>query len=93
VYFATSDKPNGGFVFNNVQANLPGIVNGATGDQTIFQDDDGQAYLVSSSSNGRANRYVSPLRGADFLAAENPVFVYKGGGREGNCMFKYSGRL
>jgi hypothetical protein len=91
LYFATSDKPNGGFVYNNVQMNLPGIVNGATGDQTIFQDDDGQAYLVSSSSNGRANRYVSPLRAADFLAAENAVLVYKGGGREGNCMFKYNG--
>lgn len=91
LYFATSNKPNGGFVYDSVQTNLPGIVNGATGDQTIFQDDDGQAYLVSSSSNGRANRYVSPLRAADFLAAENAVLVYKGGGREGNCMFKYNG--
>lgn len=91
LYFATSDKPNGGFIYNSVQTNLPGIVNGATGDQTIFQDDDGQAYLVSSSSNGRANRYVSPLRASDFLAAENAVLVYKGGGREGNCMFKYGG--
>jgi hypothetical protein len=91
LYFATSDKPNGGFVYDNVQTNLPGIVNGATGDQTIFQDDDGQAYLVSSSSNGRANRYVSPLRASDFLAAENAVLVYKGSGREGNCMFKYNG--
>ena len=91
LYFATSDKPNGGFTFNNVQTNLPGIVNGSTGDQTIFQDDDGQAYLVSSSSNGRSNRYVSPLRAADFLAAENAVLVYKGNGREGNCMFKYAG--
>src|SRR6185436_159421 len=44
LYFATSDRPSGGFVFNNVQTNLPGIVNGSTGDQTIFQDDDGQAY-------------------------------------------------
>jgi hypothetical protein len=92
LYFATSDKPNGGFVFDNVQTNLPGIVNGATGDQTIFQDDDGQAYLVSSSSMGRANRYVSRLRASDFLAAEQATLVYKGGGREGNCMFKYDGR-
>ncbi len=92
LYFATSDQPNGGFVFDNVQTNLPGIVNGATGDQTIFQDDDGQAYLVSSSSMGRANRYVSPLRASDFLAAEQAVFVYKGGGREGNCMFKHDGQ-
>ena len=91
LYFATSDKPTGGFKLDNVQNNLPGIVNGSTGDQTIFQDDDGQAYLVSSRSSGRANRYVSPLRAADFLAAENAVLVYKGGGREGNCMFKYGG--
>jgi hypothetical protein len=91
LYFATSDTPNGGFVYDNVQMNLPGIVNGATGDQTIFQDDDGRAYLVSSSSMGRANRYVSPLRAADFLAAENAVLVYRGAGREGNCMFKYNG--
>lgn len=91
LYFATSDKPTGGFVYDHVQTNLPGIVNGATGDQTIFQDDDGQAYLVSSSSSGRANRYVSPLRASDFLAAENAVLVYKGNGREGNCMFKYGG--
>jgi hypothetical protein len=91
LYFATSDKPNGGFVYDHVQNDLPGIVNGATGDQTIFQDDDGQAYLVSSSSSGRANRYVSPLRASDFLAAENAILVYKGNGREGNCMFKYGG--
>lgn len=92
LYFATSDRPNGGFVFERVQTDLPGIVNGATGDQTIFQDDDGQAYLVSSSSMGRSNRYVSPLRASDFLEAEQAVLVYRGGGREGNCMFKYDGR-
>ena len=91
LYFATSDTPGGTFVYNNVQTNLPGIVNGATGDQTMFQDDDGQAYLVSSSSSGRANRYVSPLRASDFLAVENAVLVYRGTGREGNCLFKYDG--
>jgi len=91
LYFATSDTPNGTFVYNRVQTNLPGIVNGATGDQTMFQDDDGSAWLVSSSSNGRANRYVSPLRASDFLAAETALLVYSGGGREGNCMFKHDG--
>jgi hypothetical protein len=40
---------------------------------------------------GRAHRYVSPLRAADYLAAENAVLVYSGGGREGNCMFKHGG--
>ena len=91
LYFATSDTPTGAFTFNNVQMNLPGIVNGATGDQTTFQDDDGKAYLVSSSSMGRAHRYVSPLRASDYLAAENAVLVYSGVGREGNCMFKHAG--
>jgi hypothetical protein len=91
LYFATSSTPAGNFAYNNVQTNLPGIVNGSTGDQTMFQDDDGQAYLISSSSSGRANRYVSPLRASDFLAVENAVLVYKGGGREGNCLFKYDG--
>ncbi|HVY37147.1 MAG TPA: family 43 glycosylhydrolase, partial [Polyangia bacterium] len=91
LYFATSDSPAGPFVYNRVQTNLPGIANGSTGDQTMFQDDDGSAYLVSSSSSGRANRYVSPLRAADFLAAETAMPVYSNGGREGNCMFKYDG--
>ncbi len=91
LYFATSDTPIGPFTFNNVQMNLPGIVNGATGDQTTFQDDDGKAYLISSSSMGRAHRYVSPLRAADYLAAGNAVLVYSGVGREGNCMFKHAG--
>ena len=91
LYFATSDAPGGPFVYNNVQTNLPGIANGGTGDQTLFQDDDGAAYLVASSSNGRSNRYLSPLRPTDFLAAEQAIPVYSGGGREGNCMFKYMG--
>ena len=91
LFFATSDTPTGNFTFDNVQTNPPGIANGSTGDQTTFQDDDGKAYLVSSSSSGRANRYVSPLRAADFLAAEQAILVYSGGGREGNCMFKYNG--
>ncbi len=91
LYFATSDSPAGPFVYDNVQTNLPGIATGKTGDQTLFQDDDGAAYLVSSSSNGRSNRYLSPLRPSDFLAAEQAIPVYSGGGKEGNCMFKYMG--
>jgi hypothetical protein len=74
-----------------VQNSPPGIANGSTGDQTMFQDDDGAAYLVASSSSGRSNRYLSPLRASDFLAAEQAIPVYSGGGRAGNCMFKYNG--
>ena len=91
LYFATSDGPKGPFTYASMQSNLPGISTGSTGDQTLFQDDDGTAYLVSSNSNGRGNRYLSPLRASDFLAVENAIPVYSGGGREGNCMFKYDG--
>ena len=87
LYFATSDRPSGGFVYSNAQTNPPGIANGGTGDQTVFQDDDGKAYLVSSSRDGRANRYVSPLRASDFLAAENADDVISHLGRSrGNAV-------
>lgn len=89
--FATCDKPNGKFTYNKIQTNLPGIANGTTGDQTIFTDTDGKAYLVCSSSNGRGNLYVAPLRSSDYLAVENATRIFGGVGREGNCMFKYNG--
>lgn len=91
LYFATSDTPAGAFKRDNVQTNLPDIVNGATGDQTTFQDDDGKAYLICSSSNGRANLYVAPLRSSDFLRIESATRIYRGDGREGNALFKYNG--
>ena len=59
------------------------------GGQTVFQDDDGQAYLICSNKGGRAHQYVSKLREDDFLEAERVVEVSKGLGCEGNCMFKY----
>jgi hypothetical protein len=91
LYFATSDSPAGPFMYNNVQQTMPGVATGQSGDQTMFQDDDGSAYVVASNSMGRSNRYLSPLRASDFLAAEQAIVVYSGGGREGNCMFKYNG--
>ena len=33
----------------------------------MFQDDDGKAYIICSSANGRAYQYVIPLRESDFL--------------------------
>jgi hypothetical protein len=92
LYFATSSTPVGPFTFDNVQSNLPMIVSGGTGDQTVFQDDDGKAYVICSSSKGRSHLYVAPLRDSDFLAVEPATQIFSGQGREGNCMFKYNGR-
>ena len=91
LYFATSDAPGGPFVYNNVQTNLPGITNGGTGRSNAVSGRRRSRLPRGVSSNGRSNRYLSPLRPADFLAAEQAIPVYSGGGREGNCMFKYMG--
>jgi hypothetical protein len=92
--FATSSTPNGAFTYDNVQATITNVVNNTSGDQAVFNDDDGQAYLVFSNSSGRSHLYVAPLRPADFLAVQPATQVYSSsaGGREGNCMFKYGGR-
>jgi len=89
--FATCDTPNGNFVFHHVQTNVP-VTNGHTGDQTVFVDTDGKAYLICSSANGRAHLYVLPLRASDFLNVEAGANIFNNGGREGNCMFKFNGR-
>jgi hypothetical protein len=91
-FFATSDTPNGPFTVNGTQATISNVANNNCGDQAIFNDDDGAAYIVCSSLSGRANIYVVPLRPADFLAAQPATRIYNGSGREGNAMFKYNGR-
>ncbi len=90
--FATCDTPNGAFAYNRIQTDLSMFVNGGTGDQTVFQDDDGKAYLICSSVSGRSHLYVAPLREADFCGIDTAKEIYKGAGREGNCMFKYNGK-
>ncbi len=90
--FATCSTPNGVFTFNRVQTDMPMFTNGGTGDQTIFQDDDGKAYLICSSVSGRSHLYVAPLRSSDFCGVDTATEIYRGTGREGNCMFKYNGK-
>jgi hypothetical protein len=90
--FATSSTPSGDFAVDHVQATVTNVANNTTGDQTLFTDDDGKAYLICSSSMGRANLYVAPLRASDYLNIEPATRIFNGAGREGNAMFKYSGR-
>ncbi|MBR2087609.1 MAG: family 43 glycosylhydrolase [Oscillospiraceae bacterium] len=92
VLFASCSSPTGNFEVKNVQDQIPNVLKQGTGDQTIFVDDDGQAYLICSNKGGRGHQYVAKLRESDYLAAEPAVEVAKGSGREGNCMFKYKGK-
>lgn len=91
VMFATSSTPNGTFTFDHVQTSIP-ITNGNTGDQTVFVDTNGSAYLICSSTSGRAHLYVLPLRASDYLNIEAGDNIYNGNGREGNCMMRFGNR-
>jgi hypothetical protein len=91
-FFATSDTPNGAFTWDHTQATITNVSNNNCGDQSIFTDDDGKAYIVCSNLSGRSNIYIIPLRPADFLEAQPATRIYNGSGREGNTMFKANGR-
>ncbi|MFT4090273.1 MAG: family 43 glycosylhydrolase [Asticcacaulis sp.] len=93
VLFATSDTPEGPFVFDNHQAQIGNVDARTSGDQTVFIDDDGQPYLIFSNLGGRRSLYVAPLRASDYLHIEPATKIADtpGGGREGNAMFKHNG--
>ncbi|MGX9219728.1 family 43 glycosylhydrolase [Massilia varians] len=93
VLFATSDSPTGPFAYERLQTRIDRVATPTSGDQTVFVDDDGQAWLVFSSGGDRRKLYVAPLRASDFLAVEPATLVHAApaGGREGNAMFKYKG--
>ena len=67
IMFASSDTPEGPYKYEKLLKDVPYFTNGSTGDQTLFQDDDGKAYLICSSASGRQYLYVAPLRESDFL--------------------------
>lgn len=91
--FATSSTPNGHFTRAGTQSTIGNVVNDMSGDQSVFVDDDGQAYLAFSNRNGRSHLYVARLRPSDFLQVEPAANIYNSsaGGREGNIMFKHAG--
>lgn len=91
--FGTSSTPNGHFTRAGTQSTIANVSTGMSGDQSIFTDDDGRAYVIFSNKSGRSHLYVSPLRSSDFLHVEPAKNIYNSskGGREGNVMFKNAG--
>ncbi len=91
----TCDTPTGNFQKHNQidMTNIIGTPN--TGDQTVFTDPDtGKSYLCYSYGKGRSRIYLSEIGLCDNgkIGLKDCQQIYKGSGREGDCMFKYKNK-
>ena len=95
VLFTVSGSPTGPFTWHHVKNMKSWIGTTNTGDQTVFTDEDtGKSYLVYSYGQGRNKIYLSEIGlQNDTLTLLNYKEVFRGAGREGNCMFKYKGKF
>jgi hypothetical protein len=94
VLIAVADTPTGPFTWHQKISMKEMIGTTNTGDQTVFTDeDDGKSYLIYSYGSGRNKIYVSEIGVKDGkVNLLDCTEVFRGEGREGNCMFKYKGR-
>jgi len=94
VLVLTADAPDGDYTWHN-RINMVDYNGGTsnTGDQTVFTDSNGKDYLVYSYGVGRGTIYLSEIIEKDGVITLDKAYkVYKGAGREGNCMFEYDGK-
>lgn len=95
VLVATCATPTGNFTRHNEidMTNMIGTPN--TGDQTVFTDPDtGKSYLCYSYGKGRSRIYLSEIGvcANGKIGLKDCHEIYKGSGREGDCMFKYKNK-
>jgi len=91
----TCNTPTGSFVKHN-QIDMTSMIGTPnTGDMTVFTDPDtGKSYLCYSYGKGRNKIYLSEIG----VCADGKIGlkdchqIYKGSGREGDCMFKYKNK-
>jgi hypothetical protein len=94
VLVAEATTPTGNFTWHQKIDMEPIIGTPNTGDQTVFTDEEtGKSYLVYCYGLGRNKIYISELGMKDGrIGLLDCTQVYKGEGREGNCLFKYNGK-
>ncbi|HPR31582.1 MAG TPA: family 43 glycosylhydrolase [Prolixibacteraceae bacterium] len=94
VLFAVADNPLGPFKKQYTKDMTSWIGTPNTGDQTVFTDEDtGKSYLIYSYGKGRNKIYISEIGlKNDTITLLNYKEIFRGAGREGNCMFKYRGK-
>ncbi len=95
VMVATCNTPTGLFKAHN-QIDMTSMIGTPnTGDQTVFTDPDtGKSYLCYSYGKGRSRIYLSEIGvlSSGKIGLKDCHQVYKGSGREGDCMFKYKNK-
>jgi len=95
VMVATSNSPTGVFNKHN-QIDMTSMIGTPnTGDQTVFTDPDtGKSYLCYSYGKGRSRIYLSEIGvlSNGKIGLKDCHEIYKGSGREGDCMFKYKNK-
>ena len=94
VLIALSASPTGAFKWHRKLDMTERIGTPNTGDQSVFTDEDsGKSYLVYSYGQGRNKIYISEI---GFKSGKVDLLdcteIFRGKGREGNCMFKYNGK-
>ena len=95
VLVATCSTPTGNYTRHNEidMTNMIGTPN--TGDMTVFTDPDtGKSYLCYSYGKGRAKIYISEIGvlSNGKIGLKDCYQIFKGAGREGDCMFKYKNK-
>jgi hypothetical protein len=95
VLVATCSTPTGSYTRHNEidMTNMIGTPN--TGDMTVFTDPDtGKSYLCYSYGKGRSKIYLSEIGVCSDgkIGLKDCHQIYKGSGREGDCMFKYKNK-
>jgi hypothetical protein len=95
VLVATCSTPTGSYTRHNEIDMTSMIGTPNTGDMTVFTDPDtGKSYLCYSYGKGRGRIYLSEIG----VCADGKIGlkdchqIYKGSGREGDCMFKYKNK-
>lgn len=91
----TCNTPFGNYTKHN-QIDMTSMIGTPnTGDQTVFTDPDtGKSYLCYSYGKGRSRIYLSEIGvcANGKIGLKDCHEIYKGSGREGDCMFKYKNK-
>ena len=95
VLVATCATPTGNYARHNEIDMTSMIGTPNTGDMTVFTDSDtGKSYLCYSYGKGRSKIYLSEIGVCSDgkIGLKDCHQIYKGSGREGDCMFKYKNK-